>query len=76
LIGFKRTALSLYFGDASWLIGGAGHLSGRAEALPVEDQHKTRKRKARGYTRFQIMKTVIFLISGKLNFAAFNPHVA
>jgi len=32
------------------------------------------KRKARGYTRFQTMKTVIFLISGKLNFAAFNPH--
>jgi hypothetical protein len=42
LIGFKRMALSLYFGDASWLIGGAGHLSGRAGALPVEDQHKTR----------------------------------
>ena len=34
------------------------------------------KRKARGYTRFQTMKTVIFLISGKLNFAAFNPHAA
>ena len=32
------------------------------------------KRKARGYTRFQTMKTVIFLIAGKLNFAAINPH--
>src|SRR5215831_2386595 len=34
------------------------------------------KRKARGYTRFQTMKTVIFLIAGKLNFAAINPHAA
>jgi transposase len=34
------------------------------------------KRKARGYTRFDTMRTVIFLIAGKLNFAAFNPHVA
>ena len=34
------------------------------------------KRKARGYTRFQTMKTVIFLIAGRLNFAAINPHAA
>ena len=34
------------------------------------------KRKARGYTRFQTMKTVLFLIAGKLNFAAINPHTA
>ena len=34
------------------------------------------KRKARGYTRFQTMKTVLFLIAGKLNFAAINPHAA
>lgn len=32
------------------------------------------KRKARGYTRFQTMKTVIFLIAGRLNFTAINPH--
>lgn len=32
------------------------------------------KRKARGYTRFQTMKTVIFLIAGRLNFTALNPH--
>jgi transposase len=32
------------------------------------------KRKARGYTRLQTMKTVLFLIAGKLNFAAINPH--
>lgn len=34
------------------------------------------KRKARGYTRFHTMKTVLFLIAGKLNFAAVNPHAA
>jgi transposase len=34
------------------------------------------KRQARGYTRFQTMKTVIFFIAGKWNFAAFNPYTA
>ena len=34
------------------------------------------KRKARGYTRLQTMKTVLFLIAGKLNFTAINPHAA
>ena len=33
------------------------------------------KRKARGYTRFQTIRTVIFLIAGKLDFSSFNPHV-
>jgi len=32
------------------------------------------KRKARGYTRFETMRTVLFLIAGKLNFSGFNPH--
>jgi transposase len=34
------------------------------------------KRKARGYTRLQTMKTVLFLIAGKLNFTTINPHTA
>jgi transposase len=34
------------------------------------------KRKARGYTRFQTMRTVLFLIAGKLNFSEINPHAA
>jgi hypothetical protein len=34
------------------------------------------KRKARGYSRLQTMKTVLFLIAGKLDFTAINPHVA
>jgi len=32
------------------------------------------KRRARGFTRFTTIRTVIFLISGKLDFAVINPH--
>jgi len=32
------------------------------------------KRKARGYRRFSTIRTVIFLIAGKLDFSAINPH--
>ena len=34
------------------------------------------KRKARGYGRFRTIRTVIFLIAGKLDFSRLNPHVA
>lgn len=34
------------------------------------------KRKARGYTRFRTMRTVLFLIAGKLDFSRINPHAA
>jgi len=34
------------------------------------------KRKARGYGRFRTMRTVIFLIAGKLDFKRINPHAA
>ena len=34
------------------------------------------KRKARGYTRLATMRTVLFLIAGKLDFTPFNPHAA
>ena len=33
------------------------------------------KRKARGYTRFATMRTVLFLIAGKLDFSKLNPHL-
>ena len=48
--------------------------SGFIEAL--NGLFQAAKRKARGYTRFQTMKTVLFLIAGKLNFSAINPHAA
>ncbi|MEQ1440800.1 transposase, partial [Fontimonas sp. SYSU GA230001] len=32
------------------------------------------KRRARGFTRFDTTRTVIFLIAGKLDFGAVNPH--
>ena len=34
------------------------------------------KRRARGFTRFDTIRTVIFLIAGKLDFSRLNPHVA
>jgi transposase len=34
------------------------------------------KRKARGYGRFSTIRTVIFLIAGKLDFSRINPYVA
>lgn len=33
------------------------------------------KRRARGFTRLSTIKTVIFLIAGKLDFRVINPHV-
>jgi transposase len=32
------------------------------------------KRKARGFVRFATMRTVLFLIAGKLDFTKINPH--
>jgi transposase len=32
------------------------------------------RRTARGYASFKIMRTVLFLIAGKLDFSAFNTH--
>ena len=34
------------------------------------------KRKARGYKRFSTMRTVLFLIAGKLDFPKINNHAA
>jgi transposase len=34
------------------------------------------KRKARGFTRFETMRTVLFLIAGKLNLSRINTHAA
>jgi len=34
------------------------------------------KRKARGYRRFSTIRTVIFLLAGKLDFHTLNPHTA
>ena len=34
------------------------------------------KRKARGYGRFETIRTIFFLIAGKLDFSRLNPHAA
>ena len=33
-------------------------------------------RRARGYANIETMRTVLFLIAGKLNLTAINPHTA
>ena len=34
------------------------------------------KRRARGFTRMSTIRTVIFLIAGKLDFRVINPHAS
>lgn len=34
------------------------------------------KRKARGYTRFETMRAVLYLIAGKLDFPRINPRAS
>jgi transposase len=48
--------------------------NGFIEALNVLFQ--AAKRKARGYRRASTLRTVVFLIAGKLNFEGINPHAA
>ena len=48
--------------------------NGFLEALNALFQ--TAKRKARGYRRWLIVRTIIFLIAGKLDFRTLNPHAA
>ena len=40
------------------------------------DDFQAAKRKARGYKRFNTMRTVLFLIAGKLDFPKINGHAA
>jgi hypothetical protein len=42
LVGVFRAMLSRYLGGVPWLTGVVEHPSGRAAALPVDDQHDTR----------------------------------
>jgi transposase len=46
--------------------------SGFVEAF--NGRFQVAKRRARGFPRLSTIKTVIFLISGKLDFQAINPH--
>lgn len=40
----------------------------------INDLFQAPKRKACGYARFEAMRTVLFLIAGKLDFSRFNEH--
>ena len=43
---------------------------------PLNGLFQTAKRKARGYRRIGTIRTVIFLLAGKLDFTRVNPYVA
>jgi len=49
-------------------------LSAWLQELDPQSRTRAVKRRARGFTRFDTVKTVIFLIAGKLDFHAVNPH--
>ena len=51
-----------------------GQTNGFLEAL--NGLFQSAKRRARGYGRFSTIRTVIFLLAGKLDFSKLNPHVA
>lgn len=48
--------------------------TGAVRVAPRARLRITAMRCARGFTRLSIIKTVIFLIAGKLNLQAINPH--
>ncbi|WP_259460866.1 transposase [Paraburkholderia sp. BL23I1N1] len=48
------------------------HSNGFIEA--INGLFQAAKRKARGYARFETMRTVLFLIAGKLDLSRFNEH--
>ena len=57
-----------------------GFIKGCGEHLPnariTVDKFHAAKRSARGFTRMSTIRTFIFLVAGKLDFRAVNPHVA
>ena len=50
----------------------SGQTNGFIEAL--NGLFQAAKRKARGYGRLVTLRTVLFLIAGKLDFRQINPH--
>lgn len=51
-----------------------GNVADSATFLP--EVKRLRERRARGFTRFETIKTAIFLIAGKFDFAAVNPRAS
>ncbi len=67
-----RMARSHFDGIVAWTQ--TRQTNGFIEAL--NGLFQAARRKARGYTRFTTMRTVLFLIAGKLDFTRINPHAA
>jgi transposase len=47
-----------------------------SKTVNINDLFQAARRKARGYAGFKTMRTVLFLIAGKLDFSAFDPHAS
>ena len=67
---FARMIRKHFDGIVAWIQ--TRQTNGFIEAL--NGLFQAAKRKARGYTRFATMRTVIFLIAGKLDFTPVNPY--
>ena len=67
-----RTIRSHFEGILAWVY--SRQTNGFLEA--INGLFQSAKRKARGYVRFSTIRTVIFLIAGKLDFSRINPYVA
>ena len=67
-----RTIRKHLHGIAAW--ARTRQTNGFIEAL--NGLFQSAKRRARGYKRFSTLRTVIFLIAGKLDFRNLNPHTA
>lgn len=74
VIPMKRVALLVrehFEGIVAW--AQTRQTNGFLEA--INGLFQAAKRRARGYIRLATIKTVIFLIAGKLDFSAINPHL-
>jgi transposase len=59
-------------GIVAWAWAQTRQTNGFLEA--INGLFQASKRRARGFTRLSTIRTVIFLIAGKLDFRAINPH--
>ena len=67
---------ALRIGRLSLLSATQSRLTNGFIAEAINDLFQAARRKAHGYKRFSTIRTVIFLIAGKLDFRTLNPNVA
>ena len=75
----RRPGCEPRYSRAARLPAAHGVLEGQAQQIngfieAINGLFQAAKRKARGYTRFETVRTVLFPVAGKLDFSAFNAH--